>query len=88
MTRRLFGLVVAALVAMMCPGAGSAQENGETVGLAEIGQGSLLVPSEIPGRYREVPLQRTDVEITVTGMVAEAAAQGGRPRDRGPDQGA
>jgi Ca-activated chloride channel family protein len=52
-----------------------AQQEEETIGLAEVGQGSLLARTGIPGRYIEVPLQSTEVEITVTGLVVEAVVE-------------
>ncbi len=44
----------------------------ETVALSDVGQGSLLAATAKPGRYAIVPLQRTDVRISVRGMVVEA----------------
>jgi len=52
-----------------------AQQGEETVGLGEVGQGSLLAATETPGRYLEVPLQSTDVEITVKGLIVEAVVE-------------
>ncbi len=74
MAQRLFGGVVAVVLAVVAT-VGSAQEAEETIGLGEVGQGSLLAATETPGRYLEVPLQSTEVEITVRGLVVEAVVE-------------
>lgn len=74
MASRLFsGVATVALVAIAA--VGLAQEGEETVGLGEIGQGSLLAATATPGRYLEVPVQSTEVEITVKGLVVEAVVE-------------
>ena len=74
MAKRFFGVVVTALLLLM-PTGGFAQETEEYVGLSEVGQGSLLAATDSPGRYLEIPLQSTKVEITVKGMVVEAVVE-------------
>ena len=71
--RFLNGLVAMVLVAVAVDG--FAQQGEETVGLGEVGQGSLLAATETPGRYLEVPVQSTEVEITVKGLVVEAVVE-------------
>jgi Ca-activated chloride channel family protein len=74
MASRVFsGVVTAALLAIA--GAGFAQQGEETVGLGEVGQGCLLAATGTPGRYLEVPVQSTEVEITVKGLVVEAVVE-------------
>ncbi len=74
MAKKLFGVVVSVLLAVVAT-VGSAQQAEETIGLGEVGQGSLLAATETPGRYLEVPLQSTEVEITVRGLVVEAVVE-------------
>jgi Ca-activated chloride channel family protein len=74
MAQRFYGAVVAVVLAMF-PTGSSAQQGEETVSLGEVGQGSLLIATGTPGRYREVPVQGTEVEITVRGMVVEAVVE-------------
>jgi Ca-activated chloride channel family protein len=71
--RVLNGLVAMVLVAVAVDG--FAQQGEETVGLGEVGQGSLLAATETPGRYLEVPVQSTEVEITVKGLIVEAVVE-------------
>ena len=52
MARKLV-VLVAAVVLGMSPGGGSAQEVEATVGLDEVGQGSLLTATDVPGRFVE-----------------------------------
>lgn len=74
MADRIFsGLVTLALLAVAA--VGFAQQGEETVGLADVGQGSLLVATDTPGRYLEVPVQSTEVEITIKGLVVEAVVE-------------
>jgi Ca-activated chloride channel family protein len=66
-------LIMAAVLA--APSSVHGQETGNietTVGLAEVGQGSLLFTTDVPGRYVPAPIQSTDVEIAVRGLVVEA----------------
>ncbi len=42
----------------------------ETIGLADVKQGELLLPSEHNGQYNPAPLLQQDVHITVSGIVA------------------
>lgn len=74
MTKKLIGLMLfAAITAAPVPC--RAQESAEvepTVGLAEVGQGSLLYTTDVPGRYIPAPIQSTEVEIVVRGLVVEA----------------
>ena len=74
MAKRLFGLVIAAVL-LVVPVEFSAQEQQEpetTIGLRDVGQGSLLFKTDTPGRYVPAPLQSADVEISVRGLVVEA----------------
>ncbi len=74
MAKRWFnGLVLVAILAVAV--VGFAQQSEETVGPGEVGQGSLLAATETPGRYLEVPVQSTEVEITVKGLVVEAVVE-------------
>ncbi len=63
------------VVVLAVTAVGFAQQGEETVGLGEVGQGSLLAATETPGRYLEVPVQSTEVEITVRGLVVEAVVE-------------
>ena len=74
MAKRFFnGLVLVAILAVAV--VGFAQQGEETVALGEVGQGCLLAATETPGRYVEVPVQSTEVEITVKGLVVEAVVE-------------
>jgi Ca-activated chloride channel family protein len=77
MAKRVFELMlVTALLA--APAGGSAQEfeeTGATIGLGDVGQGSLLFATDTPGRYVQAPAQSTEVEIAVRGLVAEAVVR-------------
>jgi len=48
------------------------EQLGETVGLGEVGAGSLLYRSDQPGRFVRAPVLATEVEISVRGTLAEA----------------
>jgi len=74
MAKRFFGWAVMVVV-LAVTAVGFAQQGEETVGLGEVGQGSLLAATETPGRYLEVPVQSTEVEITVRGLVVEAVVE-------------
>jgi Ca-activated chloride channel family protein len=74
MAKRLFGVVIAALL-LVAPAGLDAQEPQEpepTIGLGEVGQGSLLFATDTPGRFVPAPAQSTEVEIAVRGLVVEA----------------
>jgi Ca-activated chloride channel family protein len=71
--RSISGAVMVVVLAVTA--VGFAQQGEETVGLGEVGQGSLLAATETPGRYLEVPVQSTEVEITVRGLVVEAVVE-------------
>jgi len=75
-----------AMVLLVVPVAARSQseEMPETVGLTDVGQGSLLLETDTPGRYVSVPAQATEVEITVRGLVAETVV---RQRFSNPDNG-
>jgi Ca-activated chloride channel family protein len=77
MAKRLIGALVAAvLLAVSAPGFAQELEGTEpTVGLGDIGQGSLLFETDTPGRYVAAPAQRTEVEIEVRGLVVEAVVR-------------
>ena len=74
MAKKLFGLVIAAVL-LMVPAGVFAQEQKEpetTIGLGDVGQGSLLFATDSPGRYIPAAVQSTEVEIEVRGLVVEA----------------
>ncbi|MCW8985236.1 MAG: marine proteobacterial sortase target protein [Thermoanaerobaculales bacterium] len=77
MARKIFGVVIAtALLAV--PAGIFAQEHPEpepTIGLGDVGQGSLLFSTDTPGRYIPAPMQSTEVEIAVRGLVVEATVR-------------
>jgi Ca-activated chloride channel family protein len=55
-----------------------AQEDPETettIGLGDVGHGSLLFKTDAPGRYVPAPVQGTEVEIAVRGLVVEAVVR-------------
>jgi Ca-activated chloride channel family protein len=76
MAHRFFAAGLAVVV-LVVPTVVHAQheEMPETVGLADVGQGSLLLETDTPGRYLPVPVQATEVEITVRGLVAETVVR-------------
>jgi Ca-activated chloride channel homolog len=63
--------------------AGAGEALGPPVGLGETGRGALLVKTDVPGRFQEAPLLRTDVRMQVTGLVArvEVAQQFANPTE-------
>jgi Ca-activated chloride channel family protein len=63
--------------------AGAGEALGPPVGLGETGRGALLVKTDVPGRFQEAPLLRTDVRVQVTGLVArvEVAQQFANPTE-------
>jgi len=74
MGRRIVGIGIT-VVFLAAPVVVLGQARGdraETIGLAEVGQGSLLFRTDHPGRFVPAPLQSTEVEITVRGFIAEA----------------
>jgi len=74
MAKKLFGVVIAAVLLAVPPSI-FAQEQLEpetTIGLGDVGQGSLLFKTETPGRYVPAPVQSTEVEIAVRGLVVDA----------------
>ena len=74
MAKRFFGMLVAAVLLAMPAGvfAQEQQEPETTIGLGDVGQGSLLFKTDTPGRYVPAPVQSTEVEIAVRGLVVEA----------------
>jgi Ca-activated chloride channel family protein len=69
-------LAAAVLLAVSVPGSAQDQEGTEpTVGLSDVGLGSLLFRTETPGRFVTAPVQSTEVEIEVRGLVVEAVAR-------------
>lgn len=77
MTKEFFRVVIA-VVFLVLPVGAIAQEASEpeaTVGLGDVGQGSLLLKTDVPGRFIRAPVQSTEVEITVRGMVVEAVVR-------------
>jgi Ca-activated chloride channel family protein len=77
MAKRLFGVVIAAVLLAVPAGvfAQGQQEPQATIGLGDVGQGSLLFKTEFPGRYVPAPVQSTEVEIAVRGLVVEATVR-------------
>jgi Ca-activated chloride channel family protein len=76
MARRLFGVVMAAVLLVVPTGTFAQEEEPETtIGLGDVGQGSLLFKTDAPGRYVPAPVQSTDVEIAVRGLVVEATVR-------------
>jgi Ca-activated chloride channel family protein len=74
MAKKISGMVIAAVLLVMPAGlfAQEQPEPGPTIGLGEVGQGSLLFKTDTPGRYVSAPVQSTEVEIAVRGLVVEA----------------
>jgi Ca-activated chloride channel family protein len=63
----------AALVLVFLSGSGSAPsraERGPTVALHDTGRGSLLIKTDVAGRFQEAPLLQTDVRMRITGLIA------------------
>jgi Ca-activated chloride channel family protein len=86
MAKRLLSRLVM-LVLLLVPAGAAAQHDAEvdeTITLADVGQGSLLAATGTPGRYKVVPLQSTEVEITVRGLMEEAVV---KQRFRNPGDG-
>ena len=74
MGRKIVGIVFTVL-SFVAPPAALAQgleEAEETIGLEEVGQGSLLLRTDHRGRFAAAPMQSTEVEITIRGFIAEA----------------
>ena len=77
MAKRLFGVVIATVL-LAVPAGTFAQEQQEpeaTVGLGDVGQGSLLLQTETQGRYVPVPVQSTEVKIAIRGLVVETVVR-------------
>ena len=77
MARKIFGVVIATVL-LAVPAGLFAQEHPEpepTIGLGDVGQGSLLFSTDTPGRYIPAPMQSTEVEIAVRGLVVEATVR-------------
>ncbi len=73
MVKKLFGLVLTLLLVPVCLCWAQEPWNEEdTVGVGDVGQGSLLLKTDAPGRFSIAPVQSTEVEINVRGMVVEA----------------
>ncbi len=73
MVKKLFGLVLTLLLVPACLCWAQEPWNEEdTVGVGDVGQGSLLLKTDAPGRFSIAPVQSTEVEINVRGMVVEA----------------
>lgn len=49
-----------------------AELSEHTVALNDVTQGSLLLKTALPGRYIPAPTVKTDVRISVTGVIARA----------------
>jgi Ca-activated chloride channel family protein len=48
------------------------EQTDHTIGLNEVTQGSFLLKTTQPGRYIPAPTLKTDVKISVTGIIARA----------------
>jgi Ca-activated chloride channel family protein len=73
MAKKFFGLVmVAVLLTVSARVFAQEVEPETTVGLGDVGLGSLLFSTDTPGRYVPAPVQSTEVEIAVRGLVVEA----------------
>jgi Ca-activated chloride channel family protein len=73
MAKKLIGFIMMMIVVAPAPCRAQATAELEpTVSMAEIGQGSLLFKTDVPGRYIPAPNQSTEVEIVVRGLVVEA----------------
>jgi Ca-activated chloride channel family protein len=78
MAKRFLRVQIAAIVlaaSAPCFSQGETELSELTVGLADVGQGSLLFVTDVSGRFVPAPVQSTDVEIAVRGLVAEAVVQ-------------
>ena len=77
MAKRVVQVVIAAVLLAMPTGLFAQEEPvpETTIGLGDVGQGSLLFKTDAPGRYVAAPVQSTEVEIAVRGMVVEATVQ-------------
>jgi Ca-activated chloride channel family protein len=74
MAKKVLGTVIAAVLFALTAGL-FAQEQPEmepTIGLGDVGQGSLLFATGTPGRYVPAPAQSTEVEIAIRGLVVKA----------------
>jgi Ca-activated chloride channel family protein len=74
----MFGGVMAAILIAAAPPGFSREEvepSEPTVGLTDVGQGSLLLATDTPGRYIPAPVQSTEVEISVSGLVVETVVR-------------
>lgn len=49
------------------------EELGPTLAIHEPRRGSLLIKTDVPGRFQEAPLLATDVRMRVTGLIARVA---------------
>jgi len=69
-------LAAAVLLAVSVPGFAQDPEGKEpTVGLGDVGLGALLFKTESQGRFLMAPVQSTEVDIEVRGLVVEAVAR-------------
>ena len=77
MAKRLFGVAIVALLLTLPVGtfAQEEQEPEATVALGDVGQGSLLFKTDAPGRFVPAPVQSTEVEIAVRGLVVETVVR-------------
>jgi Ca-activated chloride channel family protein len=69
-------LAAAVLLAVSVPGFAQDPEGKEpTVGLDDVGLGALLFKTESQGRFLMAPVQSTEVDIEVRGLVVEAVVR-------------
>lgn len=55
--------------------AAASNQQPQTLGLSEVGSGSLLFKTAAPGRFLAAPTQETEVRISVRGFVAETVVK-------------
>lgn len=77
MANKIIPVVIAAVLLTVPSGVlpQEQQEPEATIGLGDVGQGSLLFATDIPGRFVPAPVQSTEVEISVRGLVVEATVR-------------
>lgn len=76
----LFSLLLSIVTSTSAPTQSRAEEqitthSVSTIGLQEVRHGSLLFRTDQAGRFLPAPILKTDVEITVTGLIARATVR-------------
>ena len=67
--RTIVSLITLLILAFVSAGRLSADPN-RTVGLKDVDSGTLLIRTDQPGRFKRAPTVRTDIRMTVSGLVA------------------